>query len=55
VEAICAERKIPVVFITGYAEELQDRLPQAIVVQKPVKPEELGPAVREAMRGEAAG
>jgi DNA-binding response OmpR family regulator len=46
VEAICKERAIPVVFITGYAEELEDRAPGATVIQKPVKQEELAAAVR---------
>ena len=41
VEKICAKRSIPVMFITGYADELRERLPNAIVVQKPVKREEL--------------
>src|SRR5687768_6006679 len=36
VEAICAERQIPVVFITGYAEELQERAPNATIIQKPI-------------------
>ena len=36
VEAICKQREIPVVFITGYPEELQDRAPTAVVVRKPV-------------------
>lgn len=49
VEKICKERKIPVIFITGYAEELRDRAPSAIVVQKPVKPDALERAVREAL------
>ncbi len=30
VEAICKQREIPVVFITGYLEELQDRAPTAV-------------------------
>jgi DNA-binding response OmpR family regulator len=47
VEAICAKRQIPAVFVTGYAEELQDRAPGATVIQKPVKPEELAAAVRQ--------
>lgn len=46
VEAICKRRKIPVVFITGYAEELQERSPNATIVQKPVQPAELAEAVR---------
>jgi DNA-binding NtrC family response regulator len=52
VEAICDRRKIPVVYITGYAEELLDRVPDAVVTQKPVKPEALARAVRRALREE---
>lgn len=48
VEQICARSHTPVVYITGYAEELRDRVPDAIVVQKPVKLEALKNAVREA-------
>jgi len=50
VNAICAKRDIPVVFVTGYADELQDRVPNATVVQKPVKEEELAVAVRKIVR-----
>ncbi len=50
VEAICDRRDIPVVYITGYAEELEDRLSDAIVVQKPVKPDELTAAVNKALQ-----
>ena len=50
VEAICRNRPIPVVFITGYAPELEERLagrmPNAIVLQKPVKRPKLEQAVR---------
>src|SRR5688500_8785955 len=49
VEAICSRRDIPVIFITGFAEELEDRLPGAIVVQKPVKEAELARAVHRAL------
>lgn len=49
VEIICAKRDIPVVFVTGYAEELRDRAPQATVIQKPIKAEELISAVRKAI------
>ena len=49
VEAICERRDIPVIFITGYAEELEGRAPDATVVQKPVKPEELAAAVKQAL------
>ena len=45
VEAICAKRNIPVIFITGYADELKERAPDAIVVQKPIDCEELNSAV----------
>jgi DNA-binding response OmpR family regulator len=50
VEKICEKRAIPVVFITGYLEELQDRAPTAIVVQKPVRENELAAAVDNALR-----
>lgn len=49
VEAICAKRQMPVIFITGYADELAERAPDAIVVQKPIKSEELEDAVRRAL------
>ena len=49
VEKICGERHIPVIFITGYAEELEGRAPDAVVVQKPIKQEELAGAVREVL------
>lgn len=49
VEAICAKRQMPVIFITGYADELAERAPDAIVVQKPIKSEELEEAVRQAL------
>lgn len=49
VDEICRKRHIPVIFITAYAEELQDRAPGAIVVQKPVKAEALKEAVEQAM------
>ena len=47
VEALCAKRHIPVIFITGYADELTDRSPNAVVVQKPIKREELVAAVAQ--------
>ena len=47
VEAICARRQIPVIFITGYADELEAREPGAVVVQKPIDREELSAAVGE--------
>lgn len=45
VEKICAKRDVPVLFITGYADELKERAPHATVVQKPIKREELMSAV----------
>lgn len=53
VEAICAERKLPVLFITAYREELEERKPEAIVLQKPIKKEELEAAVRTVMKDKA--
>ena len=50
VEAICKDRHIPVVFITGYAKELQERALDAVVVQKPVKQEQLAAAVGNVLR-----
>jgi DNA-binding response OmpR family regulator len=47
VDAISTKRDIPVIFITGYADELKDRAPGAIVVQKPIKQEELAAAIGE--------
>jgi DNA-binding response OmpR family regulator len=52
VEAICRKRHVPVIFITGFAEELQERAPDARVIQKPVRQEELAAAVRAALAGE---
>ena len=49
VEAICTRRQIPVIFVTGYAEELRDRAPNATVIQKPVKEGELAAAVRKVL------
>jgi len=46
VEAICAKRDLPVIFITGYKEELLDRAPSATVIQKPVNEQELAATVR---------
>ena len=48
VRSICDQREIPVVFITGYADELIDRAPDAIVVQKPIEEAELAAAVGRA-------
>jgi len=50
---ICTDRTIPVLFITGYKEELEERLPTATVIQKPVKEEVLAATVNRLMRGSA--
>ena len=53
VEVISQDRKIPVIFITGYADELRGRLignlSDAAILTKPVKKEELAAAVRKAL------
>ena len=46
VEAICSRREIPVIFITGYKDELLERAPDAVVIQKPVKEQDLAATVR---------
>src|SRR3954470_8348635 len=55
VEAIRSSRDVPLVFITGYADELSDRLcghlADAPVVQKPIKAAEFEAAVRWALAG----
>lgn len=45
VEVICANRDLPVLFITGYREELESRKPDALVLQKPVNKEDLADAL----------
>jgi DNA-binding response OmpR family regulator len=54
VERICAKRDIPVLFITGYADELKERAPDAVVVQKPIKRDELMSAVGSLFSGDRA-
>lgn len=50
VETICRDRDIPVVFITGYEDELIERSPSSVVVQKPVDASYLAAAVGNVMR-----
>lgn len=49
VETICADRQIPVIFITGFAPELEqrlrDRLREAVIVEKPIEEAALRAAV----------
>lgn len=49
VETICRKRDIPVIFVTGYADELLERAPGATVIQKPINEEEVAAAVREVL------
>ena len=53
VEVICKHHKIPVIFVTGYADELKDRLGSgfrdAAILTKPIKKEELASAVRQVL------
>ena len=53
VEVICEHRKIPVVFITGYPEELskrtKTRFAHAPIVRKPIEEEELAAAVHKVL------
>ena len=50
VRLICKRRDIPVVFITGYADELVERAPEAVVVQKPIDEQDLRNAVERVTR-----
>ena len=49
VQTICSEAPIPVVFITGRAEDARLRMPQHTVLSKPFRVSEVETAVREAM------
>jgi len=53
VEAICQRRSVPVVFVTGYPDEiegeLEARLPGATVVRKPIDRDALALAVRRVL------
>lgn len=43
--AICSEREVPVVFITGNATQVRLRIHEPIIVEKPFSGEELAAAV----------
>ena len=51
VEAICVGREIPVIFITGFPDELQGRLrghlATAPIIRKPIREAEFNDAVRQ--------
>ena len=55
VEAICADRNLPVLFITGYREELEERKPDAIVLEKPITPEALAAAIDQVLPARREG
>lgn len=46
VRTIAGTPGTPVIFITGYGEDVYERMPNAVVIQKPVKQEVLARAVR---------
>jgi two-component system, response regulator PdtaR len=46
---ICSGKTIPVVFVTGSRHEVEERLPNALVVDKPFVPATLHAAVHEAI------
>jgi two-component system, response regulator PdtaR len=50
VETIRARRDIPVVFVTGYTDEIRERVPDAVIVEKPIKENELKAAVQSVLR-----
>lgn len=43
--SICAERPVPVVFVTGNATQVRRRIHEPVVVEKPFSPEALAPAI----------
>jgi DNA-binding response OmpR family regulator len=51
VETIRAKRDIPVVFVTGYTDEIRERVPDAVIVGKPIKESELKSAVQSVLGG----
>ena len=53
VETICARRKIPVIFITGYVDDVLERVTGATIVGKPIKEAELRAAVRAVLPQES--
>ena len=48
--AICSEKPIPVVFVTGSALEVRKRVPEALIVSKPFAVAELAAAIDAAER-----
>jgi CheY-like chemotaxis protein len=50
VERICAEKPVPVLYITGSALVVRDRCPWAVIIQKPFGVADLREGVRQAQR-----
>jgi DNA-binding response OmpR family regulator len=55
VETICARRDIPVVFVTGYTDDIRERMPDAVIIEKPIKEDELKAAVQSVLGRRKAG
>jgi len=55
VETIRAKRSAPVVFISGYKSDILERVPDAMVVDKPIKEAQLKAVVRAALEGSRTG
>jgi DNA-binding response OmpR family regulator len=53
IEALRKHRDVPVIFVTGYPEDVAGRMPGATIVGKPVKQEELAAAVLGLVPGAA--
>lgn len=49
VQAICSERAIPVVFVTGSAGEVREQLPDALIIPKPFSIPDLQAAIDTAL------
>lgn len=48
--AICCDKAIPVVFVTGSGPEVRERLPNALIVDKPLSRTHFGDAVGKAVQ-----
>lgn len=51
VQAICSERPIPFLFITGTPGEVRMRMPGHMVVQKPFHPQHIMDAIKLTLEG----
>jgi CheY-like chemotaxis protein len=50
-EAICAERQLPLILITAFSGDLREQNPDAVVLQKPIRKDELASAVHQLLHG----